>query len=432
MCTLILLFFIISPIVILYTAGYRYDFETRQILQTGVISIDVEPRSATVTLSDVPLHKRMPLRLTNRAPGNYRLRIAADGYHPWEQVIPVGSKQTTYIRDIELFQIALPVRLDDISEQLRQSRTHTLYASPRTAHYIIHTTEDTLHEIGLYDAASTEYISLIRTAARDVVQITWSPYTSAAAVTLDTPTQGVTTYYIDIQSSTISRPFTTINTPSLYWNAQDAGSVYAYDTIRWSRLTRTEAETLPTDPDTQYIPSPGRIDTWYQRRADQLLEDPKTNATIQFGTSIDAIVAIRGNTLIAMRGSDLLRFTLSQGQAILEETISDGSLLEKNNTLYLINPWSISTVDTSGQTALLLRTSNRILHTALFPAERTELLLTTESGITVFDARYNTSIPLLTDLQTDDMQSAVVVPDSNAIIWYGAVGRQSGLFTLDI
>ena len=92
MLFLIAVFCIAAPAIILYTAGYRYDFKTQKIKQTGVISIDVLPRSAAVFLNDVRIQKSLPIRLPNRAPGAYRLRIEADGYKPWEKDITVESK----------------------------------------------------------------------------------------------------------------------------------------------------------------------------------------------------------------------------------------------------------------------------------------------------------------------------------------------------
>lgn len=113
MMSLIVLFFIISPLVLLYTAGYRYDLKTHQLQETGVISIDIEPRDATVMLNNVAINKRMPLRLANRAPGRYMLTISKPGYHTLQKDIDVGSKQTTYIRNVPLFKDTLPTRVFD-------------------------------------------------------------------------------------------------------------------------------------------------------------------------------------------------------------------------------------------------------------------------------------------------------------------------------
>lgn len=111
MLFLIVVFFISAPLLLAYTSGYRYDFAIREVRQTGVISIDVEPTDVTVELNGIVIQKKMPLRLSNRAPGTYHLRITKDGYQPWEKDITVSSKQTTYIRGVTLFRQASPTAL---------------------------------------------------------------------------------------------------------------------------------------------------------------------------------------------------------------------------------------------------------------------------------------------------------------------------------
>ena len=73
----IIAFFVISPIIIMYTAGYRYDWRNGLLKETGAISVDVEPKNATVYLNGIKLQDKMPIRLNNIAPAKYSLRITA-------------------------------------------------------------------------------------------------------------------------------------------------------------------------------------------------------------------------------------------------------------------------------------------------------------------------------------------------------------------
>lgn len=141
MVFLIALFFIISPAVILYTMGFRYDFETGHIRQTGAISIDIEPEDARVYINDVLLDQGMPIRLTNRAPGVYRVRIEQNGFESWQKDMVIESNQTTYIRDIRLLQINEPVHVS--SQPLYSAHgspaSHNLFViSPRTNAFALH------------------------------------------------------------------------------------------------------------------------------------------------------------------------------------------------------------------------------------------------------------------------------------------------------
>lgn len=97
-------FFVISPIIIMYTAGYRYDWENGLLKQTGTISIDVEPKNATVYLNGIKLQDKMPIRLNNIAPAKYSLRITAPEYFDWLKEIEVKNKQTNYTKEISLLK----------------------------------------------------------------------------------------------------------------------------------------------------------------------------------------------------------------------------------------------------------------------------------------------------------------------------------------
>ncbi|MBT6253544.1 MAG: PEGA domain-containing protein, partial [Candidatus Magasanikbacteria bacterium] len=104
MVFLITLFFIISPIIILYTAGYTYDTKNHQIKTRGTLSITVVPKKASITLNGIPLPEKTPLRLKHRSPGSYHIIIKKDGYKPWETNSIIESNKTTYLHNIQLFK----------------------------------------------------------------------------------------------------------------------------------------------------------------------------------------------------------------------------------------------------------------------------------------------------------------------------------------
>lgn len=104
MVSLIILFFILSPGIILFTAGYRFNFTTRTVESTGVLSIDIQPDTANVFVNDILITDSMPIRLTNLAPNTYRIRIEKPGFHTLIKDFSVHSGETTYLKDITLFK----------------------------------------------------------------------------------------------------------------------------------------------------------------------------------------------------------------------------------------------------------------------------------------------------------------------------------------
>jgi len=106
--TFIIVFITITPIILLYTAGYRYDFKKNTILKTGGIFLLVKEPRAKIYL-DGKLEKESgiffnnEIRFNNLLPNNYHLSIEKEGYYSWEKTLPVYSRQTTFAEHPHLF-----------------------------------------------------------------------------------------------------------------------------------------------------------------------------------------------------------------------------------------------------------------------------------------------------------------------------------------
>lgn len=102
--TFITLFFVICPILIMYTTGYRYDWQNGLLKETGVISIDVLPTKAEAYLNGLAVKKSIPIRLKNLTPQKYNLKLSLAGYYDWEKEVEVKNRQTIYIKEISLLK----------------------------------------------------------------------------------------------------------------------------------------------------------------------------------------------------------------------------------------------------------------------------------------------------------------------------------------
>lgn len=125
----ILLFFTLTPLIILYTTGYRYDFSRKAIMSTGAINIDIEPKNAAVYIDGVKQSDQMPLRLKDKMPGKYLVDITAPGYFDWQKIVEVKSKQTVYIKDISMIRKNEPSLIISAETELFSlSETHKYIA----------------------------------------------------------------------------------------------------------------------------------------------------------------------------------------------------------------------------------------------------------------------------------------------------------------
>ncbi len=94
---LVLLFFIITPIVILQAKGYRFDWHRGVFVFSGTISFKSNPQTVSAELNGV-LNENKKLNRMNGAfnisgllPMNYQLKISAPGFNPWNKKIDVHS-----------------------------------------------------------------------------------------------------------------------------------------------------------------------------------------------------------------------------------------------------------------------------------------------------------------------------------------------------
>ena len=79
------LFFIITPYILLYSLGYRVDFENRKIVTTGGIYVRVLPQGADVIIDSKISNKTglfsNSVFVQDLLPKQHMVLIKKDGYH---------------------------------------------------------------------------------------------------------------------------------------------------------------------------------------------------------------------------------------------------------------------------------------------------------------------------------------------------------------
>ena len=114
----ILIFVIITPIVILYTAGYRYNFQKHKIQKTGILILRSEPTGATIYLNGELRKETTPARIANLLPDDYTIRVEKENFFPWQKTLPVQSNLTTFAEDVLLFEKNLPGQVVETNSEL--------------------------------------------------------------------------------------------------------------------------------------------------------------------------------------------------------------------------------------------------------------------------------------------------------------------------
>jgi hypothetical protein len=103
-------FLVSAPLVVLYTAGYRFNRTNNTLSQTGTLSLASTPRGAESIVNGENMGDATPAVLQRLAPGTRTVLLSKEGYHNWERVVSVESGVTTYVT-APLFLVAEPTTL---------------------------------------------------------------------------------------------------------------------------------------------------------------------------------------------------------------------------------------------------------------------------------------------------------------------------------
>ena len=165
--TLILVFLIIAPLIIMYTTGYRYDWRHGLLKETGAINIDIEPKTALVYLNNVKLQEKIPVRMNNVIPAKYNVRITSPGYFDWSKEIEVKNKQTNYIKEISLLKKNKP--------EILVTGNITNFAISYDGRFIIYATkENNGTGIWRWDNTSKKTTNLFHLNSSEIPNIVWA------------------------------------------------------------------------------------------------------------------------------------------------------------------------------------------------------------------------------------------------------------------
>lgn len=104
--TLLILFLIIAPVTVFYSLGWRFDWATKKIVQTGVFYFKVWPKNSQVYLNGEFKKKTdiffSSVNIDNLLPGKYQVEIKKDGYYDWSKTLEIKKREVTEGKNIIL------------------------------------------------------------------------------------------------------------------------------------------------------------------------------------------------------------------------------------------------------------------------------------------------------------------------------------------
>jgi len=115
---LVCLYLILSPILIFYSLGYRFDFKDFKIVSTGGIYLKTWPQDVQISV-DGKISKKTGI-FSNESivqglfPKKHAIIVEKDGYFSWEKILEVIDQEITRVENVTL-----------IKKDVRFSRTAT-------------------------------------------------------------------------------------------------------------------------------------------------------------------------------------------------------------------------------------------------------------------------------------------------------------------
>ena len=100
------IFFLLAPAMILYSQGYRFNWDEKQFSKVGAFYLSIIPTRAEVLVNEKSIGKTARVLGTTLtkdfSPGIYSVRVQKDGYHSWEKRLEIFPKQVTEVKHITL------------------------------------------------------------------------------------------------------------------------------------------------------------------------------------------------------------------------------------------------------------------------------------------------------------------------------------------
>lgn len=101
-------FVLLAPVIVLYTAGYRYNTKKGFLERNGTLIADTTPEGARLILDGRNTGEKTPITLQNIAPGWHDIRLARDGDHAWQKSLELRADEVTFVNHVWLWRDALP------------------------------------------------------------------------------------------------------------------------------------------------------------------------------------------------------------------------------------------------------------------------------------------------------------------------------------
>lgn len=190
------LFFIITPYLVLYSMGYRVDFETWEITSTGGIYVSTNPQAEQIIIDSENLKKpgifSNSVFIQDLIPKDHTVLITKEGYFDYYKTLEVVEKEVTKLEKVTLFK-------NTTSYNLIADKIESFYISPDNKNILAEVVNTASLDFYYFNISSPDNIQKISLPAQytSVLSVIWSNDSGKALIKTQNNINGVAYYLID-------------------------------------------------------------------------------------------------------------------------------------------------------------------------------------------------------------------------------------------
>jgi len=93
-------FVILTPVIVYYSLGYKFDVKSKKFLKTGALLIKTFPRAITVYLDGEKMDEFTPTTIRELMPRKYNLALEKDGFYPYHMEVEI---KPSLVNSVDVF-----------------------------------------------------------------------------------------------------------------------------------------------------------------------------------------------------------------------------------------------------------------------------------------------------------------------------------------
>jgi len=251
----IIVFFLAAPPLVLYTAGFRYDFEYNRVVETGSMVVKSTPSNALVFINGEAYPDPTPTIINTILPGKINLLVQKEGYYSWEKIIEIKGRVTSFEENVVLFAQSEP-------EALSQELITRYWWNRSQDKFAYATANKTLR---LYNTLNQKDTLIANLDADGRADVSWSPHADEFLFSR-TSGSGLAEHVI-VSAQSPERIISLANLAaarrnSVQWDPRTSASLYALkasgELIRFNYLMGTERMVF-SGPVVSYLAEGSRV-----------------------------------------------------------------------------------------------------------------------------------------------------------------------------